>query len=501
MTKRRQWGLIAAFTGLAVAMRWPGAQRQFEYDKAISILFAQLDFQRMIQATAADTMPPLYYALLHFWNTALVDLTSGSGVVFWSRMFSVIIAAVTVPVFFQSAHFIADERDAVIATGLVAVAPFHVFYGHYVRMYGLMLLTGIATATFFLLWLRDGRRWQLGAFAVAAAVSLYVHSLAFLLILTLDAIVLVQAFRRTERSRFGGLALAHAGIVVAYFPWLVHLPGQVEKVARAFWITPPGPAEIIRTVLVFHFHLPLPAWALFSGAFIGLVLAAVTVLETRRRWLYHPDERHRLATLTMLAVLPAMLMFPVSQVRPIYIERAVLFSASVYFVLLAGALRLLPSRRFALVLGSVLAGGLVVGNVHQYYYEEFPRSPFDAATAFLSQHSLPGDIVLHDNKLSYSPSLVLSRELPQAYLPDPPNSPNDTMAAGTTSAMALEPTSLENAVSGRRRVWLVVFRQELAESDASGRALASKHWLDSRYSSPQETRIGDLSIYLYSLEG
>ena len=277
------------------------------------------------------------------------------------------------------------------------------------------------------------------------------------------------------------------------------LPGQLEKVARAFWIPPPGPTELVRTAIVFHFHLPLPDLMLGLAGFLSLLLVAITGLELRRRWARQEAERASLLVLITLAVAPIVLMFAVSQVRPVYVERGVMVSAAVYYLLLATALRWMPVRPLAWGLWAALGVGIVAAHAYQYSYEEFPRSPFHVAARYLTQQVQREDVVLHDNKLSYFPTYFFARDLAQGYLADAPDSPNGTLSPRTSEVLGLHPTSHGEAVRGHRRLWLVVFQGALDEAAAADVPLPGKRWLDERYRGELQASIGDLRIYLYRL--
>jgi hypothetical protein len=51
-------------------LRLPGLEtRPIWYDEAFSILLAARPFGQVVSGTAADTMPPLYYAMLGLWQS------------------------------------------------------------------------------------------------------------------------------------------------------------------------------------------------------------------------------------------------------------------------------------------------------------------------------------------------------------------------------------------------------------------------------------------------
>jgi hypothetical protein len=52
-----------------LALRLAGINsRPLFYDEAFSYFLSIQSFPKIVQGTAADTMPPLYYFLLHFWT-------------------------------------------------------------------------------------------------------------------------------------------------------------------------------------------------------------------------------------------------------------------------------------------------------------------------------------------------------------------------------------------------------------------------------------------------
>lgn len=64
---RSRWTLpgILAF---GLALRLIGLEsRPLFYDEAFSYFLSIQPFGKIVQGTAADTMPPLYYFLLHGW--------------------------------------------------------------------------------------------------------------------------------------------------------------------------------------------------------------------------------------------------------------------------------------------------------------------------------------------------------------------------------------------------------------------------------------------------
>ena len=68
--------LIAKLAGVGLLLRvfqvWAAA---FWYDEGVSVIFARLPWPKMIEATAGDVHPPLYYILLWLLNQTGIPLT------------------------------------------------------------------------------------------------------------------------------------------------------------------------------------------------------------------------------------------------------------------------------------------------------------------------------------------------------------------------------------------------------------------------------------------
>jgi mannosyltransferase len=117
------------------------------WDEGYSLYFATMDLATMVAGTASDIHPPFYYTLLHFWIAFL-----GSGAVA-VRLLSVLISTLTVPLLYRVGRRLVDGRVGMLASLVIAIAPFHIYYSQEVRMYGLVTLLGLLSVYFALLLL------------------------------------------------------------------------------------------------------------------------------------------------------------------------------------------------------------------------------------------------------------------------------------------------------------------------------------------------------------
>jgi hypothetical protein len=371
-------------------------------------------------------------------------------------------------------------------------------------MYSLLGFAAISASYFFVrAWIR-GRWFDWLAFGVLAALTLYAHNLGFALILGLDLWVLWCWFRPGGRRWYNlrPLVLSHLLMLVLFAPWLAILPSQFGKIQQAYWVQRPDLTTIVQTFLVFHFgydNQALPGWLLPPALFLSLLIPAFLALRLIRA---RAPRRRSLAyvLLLLLAISPPLIVFVLSQIRPVYIVRAFLPSALAYYVLVAGVLgvRTIPRPiRWALMLSAMAI--VITSLVNHYTYALFPRSPFDEAAAYLRANYQPGDAIVHSNKLTFLPTHYYDRSLPQAFIADAPGSPSDTLAYPTQQALGLYAApDLATATKGHERVWLVIFQRAVDEYLSLG---FDDHphldWLEQHCVLASVAAFNDLDVYEY----
>ncbi len=470
-------------------------EREMWYDEAFAVLYAEKDIEAIIYGTvtpvegaAADIHPLLYYFFLHRW----MSLGQNPFVV---RFPSVIFGLLTICLVFRLGQELFSTQAGLIAASLTAVSPFHIWYSQEARMYSLLCLATLLSIYFFVRGWKQERWVYWLAFSIFTALSLYAHNLAFLVLLTLDLFVVLQRRWRLLRP----LLLSHIAIALLFLPWLLLVPGQFAKVRQAYWIPEPGPAELVRTLIVFTFNLPVPDWLLPLALFFSLLILFLTLYRTFRPRVVPKEGGQWAKYLTVsLSFIPVMAMFLVSQVKAVYIERAVLVCALAYYLTIAQAT--LAGRLPRFVIASLVPVPLLLAGSlwYQYNYSEFPRSPFRQANAYLRERHRTGDVIVHDNKLSFFPSHYYDRGLDQEYIGDAPGSPSDTLALPTQEALGLlAQPDIAQATHGTPRVWFVAFQRALDEAQELGAPNPSKTWLDSEYRLTATQTFSDLNIYLY----
>ncbi|HEX2979559.1 MAG TPA: glycosyltransferase family 39 protein [Anaerolineaceae bacterium] len=476
---------------VATILRGMGiATREIQYDDAFSILLSEQSFTKIASGAAADTMPPLYFWLLHVWMQI-------SHQIWFLRALTVLLNLLTVYIFYRLAALLFDRRSAFWAALIAAVVPIQLYHAQDIRMYALLLLAQTCYAYCFVRVWRSAEqglpnRWNWAGLILAGGVAMYSHNIAIFGLIAPDLFLLL----RKKWKLLGQLIAAQLGIGLLAIPWLIQIPAQFAKVQRAWSLSRPGILELVQAIIQFTGALPLPTVLTVIVAVLSLWAFCLVTLETIRA--VRRNEAVLLAA--CFAVLSPVLLFIASYImQPIFIPRAFLLSGLMYYALVGWLIaRSWPRGASILVAGAfLLAAGLSLPSF--YAFNQFPRSPFAQSVRYLETVIQPGDVIVHDNKLSYFPAELYSRTLPQGFLADEPGSPNDTLSPVSAQVMGTFPVaSLESAIAGKQRVYYVVFERTIQEYQSLG---AADHpnltWLADHYSQVDRRQFGDLDVYSF----
>ena len=193
--------LLVAILLLAFGLRVHNLEVQsFWNDEGNSARLSERSVPLIIEGTASDIHPPLYYLLLNQWRKLAGDSEFGL------RSLSLFAGLLVVPLTFvlgkklehrvtQSRHRVSQRKGwllGVIAAGLVAINPGLVYYSQEARMYALLGLWAVLSTALLLRWLavvgellavkgdrlsvNGNRKWLWGgAYVLCAVAGLYTH--------------------------------------------------------------------------------------------------------------------------------------------------------------------------------------------------------------------------------------------------------------------------------------------------------------------------------------
>lgn len=352
-------------------------------DEGVTFQVAQRSVPEILRlAQGVDAVHALYYLLMH----AVLAVHPGEVVL---RLPSVCGAAATAGLIAALGVRLARPRVGLWAGLLYAVTPLAGHYAQEGRSYALVS-AGAAGATLLLV----RRRW--GAYGVVLAVTCLLHELA---VLVVCAHAVTLGAGRAPRRVWAGWGRATAGAVAALLPLALVSRTQAGQVA---WLSVPGWGTAERLLRGF---VAGPTGVVFGVCVLLMVIGLAA-------------GRVAVVAVPLLLVPPALLI-AVSQVRPMYDDRYVLYAlAGAPLLVAAGADRLAglvrrgwsygarpardPDRPHRRLPVTPLAGALAIAlaflqHLPLHRQDRPPAQRPDnlaVASAFAARHVRPGDPVL-----------------------------------------------------------------------------------------------------------
>jgi uncharacterized membrane protein len=232
--------LAIVLIGLFLRLYHLGTQSIW-FDEAVSVWASKLAVQQMVQATAADVHPPLYYFLLHYW--VMIFGTSEFAV----RLLSVLFGVLAIPMTYMVGRQLFNEEAGLLGALILAVSAFNVQYSQEARMYSLMVLLALLSAYFFIRLSRQSTLALSAGYVLSTTLLVYTHFYGFFVVIAQNIYVvtlLVLSKHRPYRLRHW---VALQAIVFALFaPWGAVLINQISRrEAQVSLVQPPTIATII----------------------------------------------------------------------------------------------------------------------------------------------------------------------------------------------------------------------------------------------------------------
>ncbi|HYN88586.1 MAG TPA: glycosyltransferase family 39 protein [Ardenticatenaceae bacterium] len=474
MNGRRRLVLLLLVLALAGAfwLRLAGAdERAIWQDEGLTLYQIQQSIPFVLSnvievqgVPTRNTHPPLYFLLL-----ALFSRATGISL-FATRWFSVAWSLVAVAAFYVLGVRLVGRRVGLVAALMAALSPLYLWYAQEVRMYTMLVaLSALSLYTLWRLMESVGRRrgvqllW-LGAYVLVTAAMLWTHYTAFFVLAVQGLAWLVLLGRRRLRA----VLLAGAGLLLAAAPLLPFAWRRLlTGVERQFRFVPLD--SILRDLLNgFTVGLSIPLTAIW---WLDLLMLALLLVGLVGLW----RQRRLGAGLLLWAVLllPPVLLFAASYIKPLYqgVRHLIVISPAFYVLAAAGFAALagdglpgapqpvglraqplvrMPSWEQARAAGALVAGLLwamvAVQSTSNYFTDSrYFKEDFPGLFTYIQEHFRPGDIVVLNDPVLSHVLTYYAPELPWTGLPP----------YGTTARTPGWRTAIQTVMDAHPRVWLV----------------------------------------------
>lgn len=429
-------------------------------DEGSSLLLSRFSLPDIWLHAAHDVHPPLYFLLLHGWIALF-----GDGI-FSIRSLSALPGIVTVWLGVWLMDLLATRRAALLAGVLLALLPTAVRYSQEVRMYSLLGLWLIGATIALVYWIRHPQRTRyLVVYALLMTAAFYTHYFTALCVLChwlYLGLIRVQPGYRLRHIQRPDWWLANAAVVLLFLPWVPNLidllqhMDQLKANGDVGWETP-----------VTLGSLPSMMWSLLTQddgenlptlLFITMplaLLAIVGVALARDRSVFRGS-----VLLVIYTALPLFLVFAVSFITPVFIERYLTAYALGLPMIVALAIDRLYSgfRVLAVTVMVLFVSVELVGLKNNASVDVNDQT--NVMVDYVNQHFATGDRIVTSDMLWYLSYVYYNRTDTRPLLYTPPlaegvsSRPND-YGFGTLVTQDTYLDRLDDLPRNAGRVWLI----------------------------------------------
>lgn len=258
-TNSCKWEVIFFYSccTLSAVVIFIEAFESFSYDiwvdEAFSLRMIEHSWFEIVQLTAMDVHPPLYYFILKL-GVGITHNISGIPIIVCAKLVSVMPILI---LWIMNVLYIRPRYGKCVAgmfSLCITAAPNLTAYSVDIRMYGWGLLFVTATWQVAFSLYADGLgrkslRGRLAALVAGTLLAAYTHYFALVSIAFAWLMLLVKWIR--ERKYLLLKRLVFAGVItfIGYLPWLFVLIQQIQNVKESYWI----PQITLETIIQYVF--------------------------------------------------------------------------------------------------------------------------------------------------------------------------------------------------------------------------------------------------------
>ena len=462
------------------------------FDEVLCV-FQKSDLNNILNGRILDSNPPLYFLILHFFTPSKTSE-------FILRIPSAIFGILTVFVLYKFSKKFFSENVALISSFLLAISPFHIYYSQEVKMYSLFILFSLLSLYFLTLAITDGKEsknlWWAG-FVITNALSLYTHYYAMMLILVEAMIFLFYSiFNGFHKELTNKWLFSNVIIFVIFLPWIpIMLREHLFKTSGfvTTWIPEPGLKTFFYTFKNFSVGFGSPRWNYLLASIVFGLCFILGLIELYKR-------KEFFLIVTSFFFIPPVILFLLSQYRPVYLDRYISFIIPVFCVILASGVskfKIFPISIFLLLMTIFSYFGYInlcesIPYLHQSPGEH-ERIPIKPVVKYIEENLKAGDIVGHSCRSTLLSFEYYSGEK-QHFLAV--NNFEKYPQGSAWNHSSLLPELVPDSIKGAKRIWLVLsWWDPLPSLDPISQEL--KDWMDRNCRQVSYRKFKGIDLYLY----
>jgi hypothetical protein len=328
--------IAALLTGVGILLRViPFWSMPTWYDENYTWLVAKLPLDRLLQATAGDVHPPLWYLII-YPIARIPNMPVWLGL----RLPALVAGLLSIWVFWKIINKMRPtynnygdgyrDRVILVAFGLFCLMPQQVYYSQEGRMYSLLTLLVL------LCWLCIlNQKWV--ALGITAAAMLWLHNYGMFYLVSLWVAGLVY-----DRWHWKHITISLLLAGLSFIPWVIILLRQMATIGGNYWIVNFNWASVIGDLAHTYFGVVYINFEMINiVVFVGLLTWSL-IWSIRSRELDIPAAILAFGPLVLAAVVSALW-------NPVMLFRALTPSAAFICFILADPLEYLDNKKYLLI--------------------------------------------------------------------------------------------------------------------------------------------------------
>lgn len=220
------WGIVIFFTGLYLSLIF---SPNIWTDEAFTLQLLKGNIIEIINGTARDVHPPLYYLYAKIFYVLFNGSLIAQKIATIIPMTATLIFGATV----IRKHF--GDLTSVLFLLFITCLPCTMEFSVQVRMYSLALLCVTVCGVYAYLAFQDGRKRNFVIFALSGVSAAYLHYFAAINIILITGFLML-AILLWRKEHYLKWSITAAGMILLYLPWSYFFIKQIMAVTNEYWI-------------------------------------------------------------------------------------------------------------------------------------------------------------------------------------------------------------------------------------------------------------------------
>lgn len=228
------WGTLGVFTLLYLSLIF---SHNIWTDEAFTIQLLENDLRGIIDGTAADVHPPLYYLYLKLFVFLFGDSLIAMKVASVIPLTGILVLGAT------KIRKLFGSMTAFLFLLFFTCIPCTMEFSVQLRMYSLAALCVTICGVYAYCFFMEGGVRNCLFIGISGVLAAYTHYFAFMSVIMI-MLLLMAAVLIGNRKRLPAYLILGLCMVAAYLPWLPYFIHQIVSVNHGYWIPEISPESI-----------------------------------------------------------------------------------------------------------------------------------------------------------------------------------------------------------------------------------------------------------------